>query len=196
MSDLMRYAAMLEDAAQRPLPPVEKWNPDHSGELDLLIRGDGVWMHEGTPITRARLVRLFSTVLRKEGDRFFLVTPVEKLAIKVEDAPFTAVLMRAEGAGDSQSLIFTTNVGDIVVAGPDHEIVYRARAGGGEKAPYIHVRAGLDALIVRSVFYDLVALGETRETDGEESFGVFSSGVFFPFGPASEIFGEGASPSR
>ena len=196
MSELMRYAAMLEDAAQRPLPPVEKWNPAYSGELDLIIRGDGVWLYQGAPIARARLVRLFSTVLRREGDRFFLVTPVEKLGIKVEDAPFTAVFMRAEGAGEEQLLIFTTNVGDIVAAGPDHAIEYRVRAGGGEKAPYIHVRAGLQALIVRSVFYDLVALGETRETDSGESFGVYSSGAFFPFGPASEIFGEGASPPR
>ena len=186
MTDLMRYAAMLDGDEKRRLPPVDKWSPDYCGEIDLTIRRDGVWVHEGTPIGRARLVRLLSTVIRKEGDRYFLVTPVEKLAIKVEDAPFLAVLMRVEGDGGDRRLVFTTNVGDEISAGPDHPISYRASAGG--KAPYIHVRSGLDALISRAVFYDLVALGETRDIDGEPWFGVGSAGEFFTFGRAGEIF--------
>ncbi len=186
MNDLMRYASMLDGEAGRPLPPVEKWNPAYCGELDLTIRRDGVWVHEGTPIGRARLVRLFSTVIRKEGDRYFLVTPVEKLGIKVEDAPFVAVLMRIEGEGADRRITFTTNVNDEVVADCDHPIEYRAAPGG--KAPYIRVRAALDALISRAVFYDLVAIGETRNIDGEAWFGIASSGAFFPFGRAGEIF--------
>lgn len=188
MTDLMRYAAALEGAGEKSLPPVEKWNPDFCGEIDLVIRRDGTWVHEGTPIGRARLVRLFSTVLRREGDDFFLVTPVEKMAITVEDAPFIAVLMRREGEGAAQRLIFTTNVGDETVAGEDHPIEFRKDPEPGEGAPYIEVRAGLEARIARAVFYDLVELGETREINGEAAFGVRSDGVFFPFGPASEVY--------
>lgn len=186
MTDLMRYAAELESASGKSLPPVERWSPDYCGELDLLIRADGTWIHEGTPIGRARLVRLFSTVLKREGDRHYLVTPVEKLGIRVEDAAFVAVLMRREGDGPGQRLIFTTNVGDEVAADGDHAIDFRERPGGGF-APYLHVRSGLEARIARSVYYDLVALGETRETDGVELFGVWSDGVFFPFGRAGDI---------
>lgn len=139
------------------------------------------------------LVRLFSTVLRREGDRHFLVTPVEKLGINVEDAPFIAVLMQAEGAGNRQRLKFTTNLGDEAVAGPDHVLEFRKNPASDEGAPYIDIRAGLEARIARAVFYDLVALGETHQIDGEEKFGVWSNGVFFPFGSASEVFAKGAS---
>lgn len=186
MTDLMRYAAALEGAGDKSLPPLEKWNPDFCGEIDLVIKRDGTWFHEGTPIGRARLVRLFSTVLRREGDDYFLVTPVEKMAIKVEDVPFIAVLMRQEGA--TQKLSFTTNVGDEVVAGSEHPIEFRKDRETGEGAPYIEVRAGLEARIARAVFYDLVELGETSEINGEDVFGVWSDGVFFPFGPASEVY--------
>lgn len=186
MTDLMRYATMLDDGDRRRPPPVDKWTPSYCGEMDLTIRRDGVWVHDGTPIGRARLVRLLSTIIRKEGDRYFLVTPVEKLGIKVEDAPFLAVLMRVEGEGDDRRLVFTTNVGDDVIAGPGHRLDYRASAFG--KAPYIHVRAGLDALISRAVFYDLAAIGETRDIDGDAWFGVRSAGEFFAFGRAGDIF--------
>jgi hypothetical protein len=185
MNDLMRYAAALDGKAARALPPVEKWNPSYCGELDLVIRRDGIWVHEGTPIGRAALVRLFSTVLRRDGERYFLVTPVEKLGIKVEDAPFTAVLMRVEQDANGRRLIFTTNVGDEAAADAAHPIDYRVSRRG--RAPYIRVRAGLDALIARAVFYDLVALGETRDIDGEAIFGVASAGVFFPFGKQNDI---------
>lgn len=187
MSDLMRYAAALQGGDNRKIPPVEKWNPAYCGELDLVIRRDGTWVHEGTPIGRAALVRLFSTVMKREGDRYFLVTPVEKLGVKVEDAPFVAVLMRIETGPAGQRLVFTTNVGDEVAAGEGHAIVYR-RSGDG-MAPYLHVRAGLEALIARAVFYDLVACGETRDIEGIQTFGVSSNGGFFPFGAADEIFG-------
>ncbi len=188
MTDLMRYAAALEGAGSKSLPPVEAWNPAFCGEIDLVIKRDGTWFHEGTPIGRARLVRLFSTVLRREGDEYFLVTPVEKMAIKVEDAPFIAVLMRREGEGAAQALTFTTNVGDEVQAGPDHRLVFRKDDETSDHAPYINVRAGLEARVARAVYYDLVALGETREIDGKGMFGVWSGGVFFPFGPASEVY--------
>lgn len=192
MTELMRYAAALSEAgAGKKLPPVEKWDPPYCGELNLTIRRDGLWIHDGTPIGRAALVRLFSTVLRKEGERYFLVTPVEKLGIKVADAPFLAVLMRDEQGARGRRLIFTTNVGDEAVAGPEHPLVYRQSAIKGDMAPYIHVRAELWALVSRAVYYDLVACGETREFRGRLEFGVESEGEFFPLGPAAEIFSTG-----
>lgn len=185
MTDLMSYAAALAEAGQgRAIAPVERWDPPYCGELDLVIRRDGVWVHEGTPIGRARLVRLFSTVLKREGARYFLVTPAEKLGIAVEDAPFLAVLMREERGARGRRLVFATNVGDEVAAGPEHALEFRALQGAAretERAPYIHIRRGLWARIARSVYYDLVALGETREGAAERAFGVASDGVFFPF---------------
>jgi hypothetical protein len=189
MTDLMRYAAALEGAGEgRKLPPVDKWNPQVCGEIDLVIRSDGVWMHEGTPIGRPRLVRLLSTVLKREGDEYFLVTPVEKMKIRVEDAPFLAVVMRREDGSAGRRLVFSTNVGDDVVAGAGDPIELRERRA--QKAPYVHVRKGLWALIARSVFYDLVSLGETREVNGESVFGVSSDGAFFPFGAAAAVYGD------
>ncbi len=185
MTDLMRYAAQLAGDPQRPLPPVATWSPPYCGELNLLIRRDGLWVHEGTPIGRAPLVRLFSTVLRREGERYFLVTPVEKLGIEVEDVPFLAVAMRRESGPDGLRLVFTTNVGDEAAAGPQHAIEMRPCGEGS--APYIHIRAGLDARIARAVWYDLVALGETRDIGGEPQFGVASGDAFFPLGAAGVI---------
>lgn len=187
MTDLMRYAAQLSGDPKRPLPPVASWTPPYCGELNLVIRRDGVWVHEGTPIGRAPLVRLFSTVLRKEGARYYLVTPVEKLGILVEDAPFLAVLLRQELDASGPRLVFTTNVGDEVAAGSGHAIEFRGV--GDARAPYIHVRAGLDARIARAVYYDLVALGETREIGGERVFGVASGGEFFSFARAGDVAG-------
>lgn len=188
MNNLFRYASELANAgAGKGPPPVERWNPAYCGELDLVIRRDGVWVHEGTPIGRAPLVRLFSTVLKREGDRYFLVTPAEKLGIRVEDVPFLAVLMRKGGVDAEQRLVFTTNVGDEVAAGPNHALQFRRRTDG-QSAPYLHVRAGLWARIARPVFYDLVALGETREEGGAAAFGVVSDGAFFSFGPAADVF--------
>jgi hypothetical protein len=184
----MRYAAQLQDAPKGAPAPVHLWNPEHCGAIDIVIKGDGAWFYQGTPIRRARLARLFSTILKREGDDYFLVTPVEKLRIDVEDAPFTAVRMRAEGRAREQRLTFATNLGDEIAAGPEHAIVFRHQGENKPRAPYIHVRAGLEARIVRAVFYDLVELGETREVDGEPMFGVWSNGAFFSFAPADEVF--------
>jgi hypothetical protein len=157
---------------------VHLWNPPHCGEIDIRIRPDGTWLHEGTPIGRPALVRLFSTVLRKDPDGFCLVTPVEKLRITVEDAPFVAIGMAREG----DALRFVTNVGDIVEAGPEHAIRVDT-APTGEPRPYLHVRAGLEALITRSVFYELVEIGEPRPGPDRHRLAVASGGCWFDLGP-------------
>jgi uncharacterized protein len=170
------------------LPPVHLWNPPFCGDIDMEIRRDGTWFHEGTPIGRAPLVRLFSTILKKEGDAYFLVTPVEKVGIRVEDAPFVAqdFTVTAEGRGPEQVVTFSTNVGDSAAAGPENPIRV-VRDASGEPSPYVHVRAGLEALIDRKSFYRLVDIGEAHGVDGEEWFGLWSGGVFFPFIPVREL---------
>lgn len=168
------------------LPPVHLWNPPFCGDIDMEIRRDGTWFYEGTPIGRKPMVRLFSTILKREGDDYFLVTPVEKVGIRVEDAPFVAVDLEPHGAGRAQSIAFTTNVGDTTVAGDAHAIRVE-RDAGGEPSPYIHIRDGLDALIDRKSFYRLVDLGEAHEVDGTEMFGVWSDGQFFAIIPVAEL---------
>lgn len=166
--------------AGRGLPPVHLWNPAHCGDIDIVIRADGVWLHEGRPIRRPELVRLFSTVLRRDPDGYHLVTPVEKLRITVEDAPFRAVrLDRRDGA-----LVFLTDVGDEVAAGPGDPIRVETDPATSEPAPYVHVRRGLEARIERPVFYELVELAELRRTPAGEVMGVVSGGAFFPLAPA------------
>lgn len=176
-------------AAQRGkgLPPVHLWNPPFTGEMDMRIARDGTWFHDGTPINREALVKLFSTILRKDGDTYVLVTPVEKVRIEVEDAPFVAVDFDIEGEGDAQVLTFTTNVGDATVAGPEAPIRVERDAGSDEPAPYVMVRAGLEARIDRKSFYRLVELGEHREVDGQSWFGVMSSSSFFPMIPSEAL---------
>jgi hypothetical protein len=164
----------------RGLPPVHLWNPAHCGDIDIVIRRDGLWFHEGSPIGREALVRLFSTVLRKDPDGFHLVTPVEKMRITVEDAPFIAV--RVDRVGDD--LVFQTNVGDEVVAGPENGIRVEVDPVSGEPRPYLHVRRGLEARIGRAVFYELVEMAEERTTAEGPVLGVASDGAFFPVGPA------------
>jgi uncharacterized protein len=173
-------AAAKTQAPGRGLPPVHLWNPAHCGEIDIVIRRDGLWFHEGAPIGREALVRLFSTVLRKDPDGFHLVTPVEKMRIIVEDAPFIAV--RVDRVGEA--LRFLTNVGDEVEAGPDNAIRVDADPVTGEPAPYLHVRRGLEARIARPVFYELVEMAQERETPDGPTLGVWSSGAWFPVGPA------------
>ncbi len=167
----------------RDLPPVHEWNPPFCGDLDMRIARDGTWYYQGTPINRHGLVRLFSTILRKEGDRYFLVTPVEKVGITVDDAPFVAVDFERDGEGEGQNLRFETNVGDHVTAGPDHPIRVERDPETGEPSPYVHVRAGLDALIDRKSFYRLVEIGDRR--DGW--FGLWSGGAFFAMIPEAEL---------
>ena len=161
------------------LPPVEAWNPPHCGEIDIRIARDGTWYHEGSPVGRKELVRLFSTILRKDPDGYYLVTPAEKMKITVEDAPFMAVLLRTEGEGRDQNLVFTTNVGDETVAGADNPIRVVTDPGTQAPLPYLHVRRGLEAKIARPVFYQLADLAVPGE-DGV--LGVWSRGVFFPLG--------------
>ncbi|WP_298747780.1 DUF1285 domain-containing protein [uncultured Brevundimonas sp.] len=171
-------AAVAEAAAQAPgrgLPPVHLWNPPHCGEIDILIRRDGTWLHDSSPIGRPELVRLFSTVLRKDPDGYCLVTPVEKLGIRVEDLPFRAVALTAE----EDLLRFTTDVGDMVEAGADHPIRVDTDPVTGEPGPALHVRADLWARIVRPVFYELVELAAVEEG----RLVVRSGGQAFPLGP-------------
>lgn len=175
---LDQVAQAARQAPGRGLPPVHLWNPAHSGEIDIVIRRDGSWWHEGAKIGRERLVRLFSTVLRKDPDGIWLVTPVEKMKITVEDAPFVAVRVDREAdEGGRPVLKFLTNVGDEVEAGPENPIRVET-ATDGEPRPYVHVRRGLEALIARPVFYELVELAEAR--GGE--LGVESHGAWFPLG--------------
>ena len=182
MPDLALGLASLqrELAAGRKLPPVERWSPAHCGEIDIRIARDGTWFHQGTPVGRRELVRLFSTILRREGDDYYLVTPAEKMRIQVEDAPFLAVLLEVRGAGREQQLAFTTNVGDEVIADAEHRIRVESAPESGEPAPYVHVRGGLEARISRSVFYQLADIAVPGERAGE--LGVWSAGVFFPIG--------------
>jgi hypothetical protein len=176
-------------AAQgKGLPPVEEWHPAYCGEIDMRIAADGTWFYMGTPIGRPALVRLFSTILRRDPERFVLVTPVEMVGIAVEDAPFMAVEMAAEGEGEARTLSFRTNVDDWVTADAAHPLRFQREAAGGLR-PYVLVRGGLEARVTRALFYDLVALGEEREVDGRAKFGVVSAGTFFPMAEAAEIEG-------
>ncbi len=168
---------------ERPLPPVDRWNPPLSGDIDLRIARDGVWYHEGVAFQREALVRLFASILRHDQDGYhYLVTPVEKWRIQVDDAPFIAVRLDANGTGPAQSLCFTTNVGDTVIAGSDHPLIVEYRDSKGEPSPYIHIRGGLRALLSRAVFIELVELGEERVTASGRHYGVWSQGQFFYLG--------------
>ena len=180
-------AAQAAGEKARGLPPVHLWNPEFCGDLDMRIKRDGSWHYLGSPIGRQRLVRLFSTVLRKDEDDYFLVTPVEKIGITVDDVPFLAVAMNAEGEGETQILSFETSVGDSVTVDADHPMRFEVDPETGEPAPYVLVRARLEALINRAVFYDLVELGVEETVDGEAWFGVWSSGAFYKFMPAGEL---------
>jgi len=179
--DIAELAARLEDQSW---PPVHLWEPDFCGDMDLVIKSDGNWHYMGTPIGRKKLVRLFSTVLRLDADgEYYLVTPVEKLRIKVEDAPFLAVEMDVVKNESGQSrLVFRTNVDDIVAADSDHVIRVQVDPGTGEPRPYVHVRAGMEALIARSVYYQLVDIATATERDGVEVLLVESDGVKFELG--------------
>ena len=187
-------AAAARSAAPRRGPaPVHLWNPPFCGDLDMRIARDGTWFYLGTPIGRMPLVKLFSSILKREGDRFFLVTPVEKVGITVDDAPFVAVDFAVEGTGRDQRLTFATHVDDTVTAGADHPIRVSRDPVTGEPAPYVMVRGGLEALIDRKSFYRLVELCETHPVAGTEQVGLWSDGTFFPVMPAGELEAEVAT---
>jgi uncharacterized protein len=172
----MSLTDVAKALAEKRLPPVEKWNPTHCGDSEMRIARDGTWFHQGSPIGRVEMVRLFSTIVRREPDGgYVLVTPGEKLDIAVEDAPFVAVEVKNEGAGRNRSLAFRLNTGDLVVAGPEHGLRFEDRDDGPH--PYLHVRGGLEALVARSVYYDLA---EMALEDGADPPGVWSGGAFFP----------------
>ncbi len=175
---LTEIARLLE---QKRLPPVDKWNPDHCGDSEMRIARDGTWYHQGSPIGREAMVRLFSSILRREADgSFVLVTPVEKLDIAVDDAPFVAVEVKNEGEGRDRALAFRLNTGDLVAAGPDNALIVRETADGPH--PYLHVRAGLEALIGRSVYYELMNMALD---EGGDRVGLWSNGAFFPLDGAA-----------
>ena len=172
---LVEIARMVEESR---LPPVESWNPTHCGDSEMRIARDGTWFHQGSPIGRAAMVRLFSTILRREADgSYVLVTPVEKLDITVEDAPFVAVEVKIEGEGHDTILAFRLNTGDIIVADEDHPLRFENRGDGPH--PYLMVRGGMEALVARSVWYELANLALASD---DEQPGIWSKGVFFPFG--------------
>lgn len=172
-------------AAAKGLPPVHLWNPPFCGDLDMRVASDGTWFYLGTPIGRPALVKLFSTILKREDGAYFLVTPVEKVGIRVDDAPFLAVEMEQDGEGTARQLRFRTNVDDWVPCDGDHRLRFEAAADGG-LTPYLHVRADLWAKVTRALYYDLVEMGEIRIVDGREMFGVMSGGVFFSMADAAQ----------
>ena len=188
LSPLDSLVAAARAAGGRGPAPVHLWNPAYCGEIDMRIARDGTWYYAGTPIGRPALVKLFASVLRRDPERFVLVTPVERVGIAVEDAPFLAVEMAAQEESGQQALTFRTNVDDVVTADADHPLRFEREATGGLR-PYILVRGGLEARLTRTLFYDLVALGEEREVAERAMFGVSSRGVFFPMADASEIEG-------
>jgi hypothetical protein len=168
-------------------PPVHLWNPPFCGDLDMRIATDGTWFYLKTPIGRPALVKLFASVLKREGDRYFLVTPVEKCGITVDDAPFLAVEMWVEDGAAGRILHFRTNVDDWVVCGADHALRFEMEQDTGGLKPYLHVRRGLWAKVTRALFYDLVEFGEERDIEGRRMFGVASNGVFFAMAPADSL---------
>lgn len=176
-------------AGERGPPPVHLWDPPFCGDLDMRIASDGTWFYLKTPIGRPALVKLFASVLWREGDKYFLKTPVEKIGITVDDAPFTAVEMKAEGEGLGRVLSFRTNVDDWVACGADHALRFEPEEETGGLKPYLHVRRDLWALVTRALFYDLVELGEERDIGGRRMFGVASGGAFFAMVPADDLKG-------
>lgn len=188
--DTAGFSALISRAtrAGKGLPPVDRWNPDFCGDLDMEIRADGTWFYLGTPIGRMPLVQLFSTVLRKDADgKTYLVTPVERVGIRVVDAPFVAVEMDVSGKGEQQIITFRTNVGDVVEVGPSHPLRFVDEPETGGLKPYVLVRGRLDALVARPVMYELVGHGEEIEIDGKPMFAVRSGGEIYPIMPADTL---------
>lgn len=179
-------AAKASSAGAKGLPPVHLWNPPFCGDLDMRIAGDGTWFYMGTPIGRPALVRLFSTILKRENGKHFLVTPVEKVGIRVDDAPFLAVEMQKEEGERGRLLRFRTNVDDWVPCEAGHRLRFETARDGG-LTPYLHVRADLWAKVTRALYYDLVDMGEERMVDGQLMFGIESGGEFFAMADAKQV---------
>ena len=184
-SGLETIAASLPREKSR-LPPVERWDPPFCGDIDMKIEADGTWFYQKTPIGRPALVKLFSSILKRDGDNYYLVTPVEKVGLVVVDAPFLAVELKVEQA-DDQILTFRTNVDDWAEAGPGHALRFVPEPATGGLKPYLHVRGDLWAKVTRALFYDLVELGEERDVGGKRMFGVASKGEFFSMAEASAL---------
>jgi hypothetical protein len=180
-------AGAAREAVLKGPPPVHLWNPPFCGDLDMRIAADGTWFYLKTPIGRAPLVKLFASVLKREGDKYFLVTPVEKCGIVVDDAPFLAVELRVHKGEDGQVLHFRTNVDDWVVCGRDHALRFEPQSDTGGLKPYLHVRRNLWARVTRALFYDLVELGEEHEAEGGRMFGIVSAGEFFAMARAESL---------
>jgi len=175
------------EISKKGTPPVHLWDPPFCGDLDIRIARDGTWYYLGTPIGRFELVKLFSSILRKDGDKYFLVTPVEKVGIKVDDAPFVAVDFSITGGGNNQTLIFETQVGDRAKLDKENKLRVSINQKSSEPKPYIHVRSGLEALIDRKSFYRLIEIGSVKTYKNEEWFGIWSDKNFFPIIRASEL---------
>jgi uncharacterized protein len=180
-------ASNARSASGKGPPPVHLWNPPFCGDLDMRIGLDGTWYYMKTPIGRPALVKLFASVLKREGDKYFLVTPVEKVGIIVDDAPFMAVELKIEQGEGGRVLHFRTNVDDWVACGPGHGLRFEPEPKTSGLKPYLHVRRELWAKVSRALFYDLVDMGEEREAGGEQMFGVVSGGEFYPMAPADSL---------
>ena len=186
-AELDSITGAVSRAAAKGPPPVERWNPPFCGDLDMRIAADGTWYYLKTPIGRPALVKLFASVLKREDNKYFLVTPVEKCGIQVEDAPFLAVEMNVEQRETGRILHFRTNVDDWVACGPEHALRFEPEPGTGGLKPYLHVRRDLWAKVTRTLFFDLVELGEERDVAGRPMFGVVSMGSFFAMAGAEQV---------
>jgi len=180
-------AGAVKTASRQGPPPVHLWNPAFCGEIDMRIAADGTWFYQGTPIGRPALVKLFASILMREGDTYLLVTPVEKCAIVVDDVPFLAVELRIDDSTARRRLCFRTNVDDWVACGPGHPLRFEPEAATGGLKPYLHIRRDLWAKVTRALFYDLVNLGETRDVGGTPMFGVASAGEFYAMARADSL---------
>ncbi len=180
-------ASNARGASGKGPPPVHLWNPPFCGDLDMRIGSDGTWYYLKTPIGRPALVKLFASVLKREGEKYFLVTPVEKVGITVDDAPFMVVELKIEQGEGGRVLHFRTNVDDWVACGPGHALRFEPEPNTGGLKPYLHVRRELWAKVSRALFYDLVDMGEERDLDGAAMFGIVSGGEFFPMAPAESL---------
>jgi hypothetical protein len=180
-------AGAAKTAAHKGPPPVHLWNPAYCGEIEMRIAADGTWFYQGTPIGRPAMVKLFASILKREGEKYFLVTPVEKCGIVVDDAPFMAVELRIDDSATTRQLRFRTNVDDWVACGPDHPLRFEPEVATGGLKPYLHVRRDLWAKVTRPLFYDLVELGEERDITGTRMFGVASAGEFYAMAAADTL---------